>query len=72
MRVDILHAPFHADDFAAIVGLPVLLPARVIAVKPALIVWRKPLLRLGKRRQNQRYEQSQDCKKLLHKSSGEE
>ena len=37
MRIDILHAPFHADDFAAIVGSLIVLPARVITVKPALI-----------------------------------
>ena len=66
MLIDILHSAFHATDFTLIVGLPVVLPPGVIAVKPALIADGEPYLGLGEMRQNQRGEQGHECKQLLH------
>ena len=37
VAVDILHALFHADNFAGVVGGPICLPARVVAVKALLV-----------------------------------
>src|SRR5262249_39683731 len=42
--INVLHAFFHAGHFAAIVSLPVLLPALIVAVETALIVRREPAL----------------------------
>jgi len=66
MPIDVLHPAVHATDLTLVVGAPVVLPTGVIAVKAALIANGKPYLCLGEMRQNQRREQSRECKQLLH------
>src|SRR5947207_10638376 len=43
--VNVAHAPFHAGRFIAVISLLIFHPPRIIAVKPRLVVSRKPRFR---------------------------
>jgi hypothetical protein len=59
------HALFHAALLITVVSLSILDPARVIAIKLALIVWRQPMS-LRKARHCKCQQQSCNSKKLFH------
>src|SRR5439155_13839466 len=69
VRVDILHALFHADDFALVVGTLVIQPARLIAVEAALVVsgW-SAFLYLRKSSGAWRGQKRRNSKELFHTS----
>src|SRR5262249_51183126 len=54
--IDVLHAAFHAADFAVVIRGLVALPAGVVAVKPFLIADREPNLRMSEMGQGERHE----------------
>ena len=71
VAVNVLHALFHADNFAGVVGSPICLPARVVAVK-ALLIAQRELVALSHSRHNQGQQHSCYCEQFLHSSSSSE